>query len=498
MLAALACRELLRFQPKTNLVVPISGEVEEWFFEPSDSSPIVVLLLCAWLLWRRRARLAPLWGRSGPLAWTALLWAVATAGFVWAVRTGAPDLQALALVPALLGAANLLGGPAAMRVAAPPAAVLLFALPLPAPLLNAVVWPMQVWTADLTGWMLGGLGLSALVSGDRIVMSDGLFAIIETCSGLRSVETLGLLSVLMIDLFGRRGLHAGLLLVASVPVAFAINGLRCVGLVLNPHSDVASIHNLQGIAMLLAGVIGLYLLDGALARVVPDPGPISAIERRARAARSERAPLAGRVAALAAFSALWLALSWLPSFDGPRPQAGDPQQELAEQLGRPGEHVVSDWLFLGKAMFGPTAHRRFASADESVDVFLAAAHTGERLRSYLSPKVAFPGSGWIVERESEATLAGHRVTLRELRKGGERLMVAHWFEGSPGLARETLRALFALDSSPWTRARIPVAVRLSTPLPGGSEARARARGRLERLAEQLDPTLQAVATPRGV
>jgi hypothetical protein len=68
LLAGVACRELLRFQPTGPGHVAstsASGQVEEWFFEPSDSSPLVILLLCGWLLWRRRARLAALWGQRG-------------------------------------------------------------------------------------------------------------------------------------------------------------------------------------------------------------------------------------------------------------------------------------------------------------------------------------------------------------------------------------------------------------------------------------------------
>jgi EpsI family protein len=497
-LAALACRELLRFQPRTNMVVPLSSEVEEWFFEPSDSSPVVVLALCAWLLWRRRARLAPLWGAAGPAIWTALPWALATGIFVWSVRADAPDLQALALIGALLGAANLLGGLAAMRVAAPPAAILLFAPPLPAPLLNQIVWTLQIWTAEFTGWLLHLLGMAALVSGDRIIMSDGLFAIIETCSGTRAIETLALLAILMVDLFGRRGVHALVLLLASLPVAFLINGLRCVGLILNPHSDVASIHNLQGIAMLLGGVLGLYFIDGGLARVLPPAEPVSRIERRAREKRPARRPLAGRVALVAGLSLGWVALSWLPPFEVPRPRAAPSPKLLEQTVGSPGEALPPNWLFLGKALFGPTWSRRFVADDGTVDVFLAAGNPRHRLRSYLSPKTALPGSGWIVEAERAGELAGREVRLLEVRRGARRELVAHWFESSPGLAVESLRALFALDSSPWPRTRRPAAVRLATTLADEPSARERAEARLERFAERLSPAIDEICAPRGI
>jgi len=497
-LAGAACRELLRFQPRTQMNVSLSGGVEEWFFEPSDSSPIVVLLLCAWLLWRRRRRLAALWGRRSAPAWTAVLWFAAAGVFAWAVRSRAPDLQAVALVPALLGAGNLLGGLAAMRAMAVPAAVLLFAVPVPAPLLNQIVWRLQIWTADFTGLLLEVIGLPTLVSGDRIILSDGLFAIIETCSGLRSIETLGLLSILMIDLFGRRGRHALSLLLVSPLVAFLINGLRCLGLIFNPHADIASIHNLQGIAMLLAGVLLLYFIDGLLARIWPEPQPISAIERRVRRETAALAPLAPRVAILVGSAALLLALSWLPPFHTPPIATHSPSNVLERSLdGWVGNDQATDWLFLGKAGFGQIMNRHYTNGSEAIDVFIGQAGASSRLRSYLSPKVAYPGSGWIVESEQSTRIAGRDATLRVLRKGATRVLAAHWFEDSPGLVAESVRALLAFDTTPLLRPRVPIAVRLSTPLPSARErAIERSRSRLERFAELLSPALVKLATPR--
>jgi EpsI family protein len=498
LLAGVACRELLRFEPPGPAPVSPTGHVEEWFFEPSDSSPLVILLLFGWLLWRRRARLAALWGQRGPWIWTAIPWLVAVAAFTWAVRTGAPELQAIALIPALLGAANLLGGLAALRVVAAPAPVLLFAVPIPAPLLNQVLWRLQIGTADFTGLLLQMLRMPVIVSGDRLIMRDGLFAIIETCSGLRSIETLALLAILMIDLFGRRGWHALLLLVLSPFVAFLINGLRCLGLIFNPHADVASIHSLQGIVMLLGGVLLLYFIDGWIARFHAEPAPISALERRARRGAG-RSGLAPRVALLVGFSALWVAISWLPRFPPPLISAEVPAYVVERTLdGWEGADAETDWIFLGKVGFGQIMHRRYARGAEVVDAFVGQAALNGRVRSYLSPKVGYPGSGWMNEREEVARVAGRDATLRVVRKGATRSLVATWFEDSPGLAVETSRALLSLDSGPLlVRSRIPLAIRLATPV-ATAEDRAieLSRARLERFAERLSPSLQILSTPR--
>jgi len=266
LLAVVAYWGLLGFQPARG-----SGAGRaHWFFEPSETSPLLVVALALWLLLRRWGRLSRLPLAAGRPVVSALLLGAGLASLAWAIRSRAPDLQAFSLILMALGTAHLLAGARALRAALLPAVFLAFCVPLPAPLLNHAVWRLQIWTAEFAGALLTLLGIPALVSGDQILLADSAFAVIETCSGLRSIETLIMLALLMADLFRRRGLHAALLLAAAPPIAFGINGLRAAALVVNPHAHIAGVHDVQGVAMLLAGVSMLYLWDGALARLLID------------------------------------------------------------------------------------------------------------------------------------------------------------------------------------------------------------------------------------
>jgi EpsI family protein len=217
-----------------------------------------------------------------------------------------------------------------------------------------------------------------------------------------------------------------------------------------------------------------------------------------RAQSSVRAPLAPRAAVLVGFSALLVALSWLPRFAAAPVATHTPFEVVGEEIdGWQGATQETDWVFLGKVGFGQIVNRHYTHGREAVDVFIGQAGASSRTRSYLSPKAAFPGSGWIVEREEPVALAGRSATLAVLRKGATRVLVAHWFEDSPGLAAESARALLSLDTTGWTRDRIPLAVRLATPLAGTQErALERSRARLARFAERLSPALQILSSPR--
>jgi exosortase len=494
--AAFAYRELLSLAPLTALEVPLSAEVESFFFEPSDTSPLLVLVFVAWLLYRRLPRLRRTLGHRGSPALTFALFAAGVAVFVWSGLVAAYDLQAVALFFEGLAVAHAFGGMPALRITLVPASLLVFAVPIPAPLLNAIVWKFQLATAEYTGFLLHLLGQPALVSGDQILRSEQVFQIIETCSGLRTVETLAMLSVLMVDLFRRRSWHAALLIGASLPVGFLVNGARALTLIFNPHSDIASIHNAQGIAMLLGGVLVLYALDGLLERVLPQHAPP---RHRAAVGDARHPSLRGAWLATVACSAALVVLSLVVT---PWPRSGfatDPPVYVidAELGGWKGVDRRPDRMFLGLASFTQILNRDYVLGRQQVNAFVGVAAFGIRYRSFHSPKTRLPTTGWIVEEDRREQLGDRDVEVLLVRRGTRRLLIHHWRQGGRGLAAETLRAVIGLDQSPFRRPDVPLVVRLSTPVAGSPAGVAAGEKRLIEFAELLRSPLKELGTPRG-
>ncbi len=513
-LAAYAHRGLITLGSSQEL----SGQVENLFFEPSEAAAPVVLGLSLWLLHRRWKRLARLEPRPGPLLATCALLGAGLGFFLWSQSTRARDLEVLSLVFHTLGIANWLAGPPAMRVVAVPVGVLLLAIPIPPPLLNVVLWRLQVWTADYTGLLLYLLGVPAFVSGDQIVTSGRLFAIIETCSGLRSMETLLMLAVLMTDLFRRRGLHAVLIVVAAPFVAFAINGLRAVAIIFNPHGDVAAVHTTQGVLMLLGGVLVLYGMDALLERFLAGrKPPVCHVPPVAPSGRLVPPRLRPRLIGVMGLLLGLVALSfWTPRVPIVPVRMADAAQVVAMDLGDwRGTDVEVDRMFLGRVGADHMLQRGYRRGNETLDVFIASARFS-RYRSILSPKTALPGGGWIIEERGHARHDdGREVEELVVRRGTRRLLVHHWRDGAMALVDDTLRTLLALDASPWRREGGMVVIRLATPLgatldpaprqteQGGAAteriadlgALRQARARLAGFAALLRPTLEVLGTP---
>lgn len=465
-----------------------SQGVEYWLFRPNDNAPLVILGLSLWLLYRRSNRLRALPFQTGPWWFTVPSCLAGTFIFSWAVYTSAFDLQVFSLILLASAVVSAYWGLSGVRAIWLPLAFLLFAIPLPAPLLLAVIFKLQIWTAESSGAMLNLLGLPSLVTGDQILRVTQAFQVIEGCSGMRSIQILTMLSVLLVDLFQRRGLHAAILVVVAPLVAFALNGLRVLTLILNPHSEVIAIHNLQGIVILLLGLFIIYGLDSAFERF-PHLNP------RLAPIRIEPRPFAPRLSlALVAVVALVLQIIfffgpvWKPSEDtGPvlYTSVGDSLSKWSS------EKVAPDFMFRGSARFGEVFERKYFMESSEVTAFVAESDYLQRGGSPLSPITAVPGTGWRVLDEEEMELPGDpAIRVRMVDKGKRRMLIWHWTLGSEGLWVESWRSLLALDRSPLAREQPILVIRLQTPLESrrtsGIEA---AEGRLRVVEGILRPVL---------
>ena len=492
-----AYRDLLTLGPRYG----IESGVEYWLFVPNDRAPVMVVLLSAWLAWRRWPRLRQIPVQTAPIPWIAPPLCLGVLLYAWSIHVRAEDLQAISLIGNLAGLVLLRWGLPGLRVMRLPLAFLLFCIPIPAPLLVNLLWDLRLITAEYTGWLLYLLGVPALVSGDQIVRATQTFQVIEGCSGLRSAETLTMLVVLLVDLFGRRGFHAALLLLSAPFVAFALNGIRVLTLVMNPHSEVIAVHSLQGIGILLVGLLGVYAFDGILARILPKQRestpaaktPSSSVPLHALSTNASLAILLG-VASLTAGAGLLIA-PWSAPRAGRALEAlaGEALAELAY------EDLEAEPYFLGRMHFRDLIHRSYATPVAPVEVFVGSADLRNRQTSIASRITSFPGSGWEIRetRLVQLTPEGPEARALIIEKGTETRLVYHWLIGVADLASESLRSFLGLERSGLRRPHGQLAVRLSTNVSRSSPrtGRTRAEGRLQAMFEKLDPVLRAAAWP---
>lgn len=483
-----AYRMLLGFDPASQSRMTAA---ERLLFDTSTSSPGLIFALTALFLFARRKPLAAAAGRERAPGLAAAALVPAAALFAWARYLDLPNLLVPSLSLQMLGAALWVGGRPAFRVVLFPAAFLWLALPLSSVLVNQLAVPLQVANARISAWLLGSVGLSAAALADHVYYDRKVFAVIESCTGLRSIHTLVMAACVYVEAFGRRGRRAWLLVLLAPLVGLLINELRILSLILSPWGANASMHTLQGVVAISLGVLLLAAVDRALGWL-PPPRPAPP--------RASPAPGAGREAdwrGLVAWGAALAAASlWLPVW--PAPNLSEPRlARLASS--HAGWEVVArlpvDHDFLGSTRFSETLLREYARPGaegaaperERVKLFMGVDDRLSGGNRALSPKTRLPGSGWeVVERGQGGLPGGEWAVVRSA--DGLRL-VYHRDAGMDRFPVELWRSALGLGRGPFRRPGRATAIRISTPMAASTEGLAAARERLDDFVADFESLL---------
>ena len=474
LLAAAGCFayfRLIDYDPSAG-VRGADGGVEEFFFAPQFSSPILILGLAAWLVYRRRTPLlrtmllplAPLAGLIG-----ALLLFAAAATSVWANYVDVLGLMIPSLSLMIVGVSLFLGGWKGGVAMLVPAFFLLLAAPHPAVAVNAVIWPMQLMTAISTAWLLDLAGFEVLQFGDMLwVDREKLFQVIESCAGLGAMETLVMSAVVYNEIFSRTGRRALLLVLAAPGIGLAVNQLRVLSIVLNPYASVSEVHTYQGIAMLVLGVFALAAIDEVVGRVFPkNYRPAWLKPPRRDASGKDELPVGRLWLCVAIFAALGVSTALLRPWVEARPRQ-IPISSVSPTLG--GEWSTKglplDYQFLGSVGSSEWVHRLYSRDGREVEVFVAADRRLDPRMSLVSPKNARPGPGFEVAGHSTRRIASVDREVERWLFSGPRgpVLALQWYEGVGSFPAELVRSALALDRGPWRRSGRAMAVRVSAKL----------------------------------
>jgi EpsI family protein len=410
--------------------------------------------------------------------------------FLWAHYVDAPDLLLVSFLPFCLGSALLLFGARFAREMALPILFLAFAIPIPGVLINQIVFPLQLWNAELAAQLLNIAGTPVVQEGDMLYLADRSFEIIETCSGLRAIVVLTMLAVGLVCYFPAPRLHLALLVASACLIAYCLNAARVLTVVAYPGSEDSLTHAVQGMVPFLCGSAALYGVDAVLRRWLGGRGaPARASDPAAATRESGQFGRVEHAMALALVLGLMLGASiWMPRWGAPKSQEFA-RVDLPEEIGgwEAIETLERDLQYLGTVRFRKQRYRRYQRDGETVSVFMGYDDRLSRSRSLLSPKTVFAGRGWEAEEHGLVELGpdgfpGVRVAARS---HSRRMLSYHWYHGIEGLGTEVLRAWLAIDRSFLRRPTGALVIRLSTEVPSTGEGRSRAEARLRELAELL-------------
>jgi exosortase len=201
--------------------------VVQWWQDPDYSHGFVVPLFAGCVMYQQRHKLRQVALAPRNLGFLLILSAI---GLLLAGTLGA-DLfvSRLCLLFLLGGILLFFAGWKMLRAVAFPLAFLMLMIPLPALIFNQVTFPLQLLASRLSSNGLELLGIPVLREGNVLVLPNYSLAVVEACSGIRSLMSVIALAVAYGYSVEQRLWARITLVVLMLPIAVASNALRVVG-----------------------------------------------------------------------------------------------------------------------------------------------------------------------------------------------------------------------------------------------------------------------------
>lgn len=242
----------------------------EWWRNDDYSHGFFVPLFSAFILWQERARLRAL--KPAP-AWEGLfLVAGALALLVVGVLGAELFLSRTSLIFLLGGLLVYFQGWRFFRALLFPWAVLFLMVPLPAIVFNQIAFPLQLLASQLATGLLEFVGVPVLREGNVIQLPSITLEVVEACSGIRSLVSLGTLAVFYGHFLEPSLVRRIVLVVTALPIAVLANAMRvmvtgALGYYASPDVAQGFFHSLEGWLLFVLSLGMLFGLHAAMTRL---------------------------------------------------------------------------------------------------------------------------------------------------------------------------------------------------------------------------------------
>ena len=238
-----------------------------WGGREQEHGPIILALVC-WIFWRELPKLLALPSRHEWLGWAILflsscLYIIGRSQQIWLFEIGS-------FIPCVVAITLLHKGWRGVRVLIYPLFFMLFIIPLPGAIVDALTGGLKQHISQIAEVILYSMGYPVARSGVTITIGQYQLLVADACSGINSLFSLFALGLIYLYLQNYASkLRNILLLLVIAPIAILANIIRVMVLVLVTYylGDEAGqgfIHGLAGILLFMVALLLLFFWDKLL------------------------------------------------------------------------------------------------------------------------------------------------------------------------------------------------------------------------------------------
>ncbi len=240
-----------------------------WSTEEQSQGPIV-LAICLWLVWRSWDRIDD---ESAGAPQPALGWLLVAVGLLFYVFgrsqriLSAQTLSAIFMLPGLV---LLLRGPRQLKAAAFALFFMIFLIPLPATMVDAITQPLKLAVSSVATSVLFAAGYPIARMGVIVQIGQYQLLVADACAGLHTLFSLEAMGLLYLNVVRHTSLLRNIALaLLIVPISFMANVIRVMVLALITYyfGDEAGqgfLHGFAGMVLFMTALMFIIATDTGL------------------------------------------------------------------------------------------------------------------------------------------------------------------------------------------------------------------------------------------
>lgn len=240
-----------------------------WSRDDQAHGPIVLAISC-WLFYRKWPEM---WQASEGATPSSAGWPLFICGLLLYIIGRSQDIlifEVGSLIWLLAALLLLLRGGKALKAQWFPLFFMLFMIPLPGPLVDAVTMPMKMAVSYAAEYILYGVGYPIARQGVILQIGQYKLLVADACAGLHTLFTLEALGLLYLNLVRHNSAFRNIALaILIVPISFTANVIRVMVLTLVTYhfGDEAGqgfLHGFAGMVLFLSALLLIIGVDSLL------------------------------------------------------------------------------------------------------------------------------------------------------------------------------------------------------------------------------------------